>query len=461
MTASPAASSAEPAAAMPSPEVLAATPSRMLTLRERFVRAASWTLMAYVASQGLRLVSSVILNRMIDKTEMGLLTMASVFLQGLQMFSDIGIGPSIIHSKRGADREYLNTAWTIQISRGFGLFLAGCAGAWPVAIWFKEPRLLLLVPICAFGSVIQGFNSTSLVSLNRNLYLGKLTAREISGQVITMVVTIAYAKFDPSIWALIVGNFAGVIFGTAVSFFMIPGHTNRLAWNKEDARGMFHFGRWIFFSTALTFFTGQIDKILFGRMLGPEALTVYGIAATFATMPPAFIKKIGAQVTFPVLAQVARDQPDRFHFQMRRVRLLLIGAASAILIALILGGPPLVRLLYPADRSDAGWMVQFLAAGAVGGVVISTYGNALLAQGKSAQISVLLVTHLCILVAASLLGNHLGGERGFVIGVSMVEWLNYPFVAVMMARHRLWQPLIDGAAAVVTGLGLLAAWMIW
>jgi len=47
------------------------------------------------------------------------MVIAGVFFQGLQMFSDVGIGPSIIQNKRGEPPHFYNTAWTIQVFRGY------------------------------------------------------------------------------------------------------------------------------------------------------------------------------------------------------------------------------------------------------------------------------------------------------------------------------------------------------
>jgi hypothetical protein len=47
----------------------------------------------------------------------GLMEVAMVFIQGLHMFAEVGIGTSIVQSERGDDPEFLDTAWTLQIVR--------------------------------------------------------------------------------------------------------------------------------------------------------------------------------------------------------------------------------------------------------------------------------------------------------------------------------------------------------
>ena len=66
--------------------------------------------------------------------------LVGVILIGLALFSDFGIGPSIMPNKRGDAPALLNTAWTIQVLRGAGLSLGCCALARPAAVFYGEPQ---------------------------------------------------------------------------------------------------------------------------------------------------------------------------------------------------------------------------------------------------------------------------------------------------------------------------------
>src|SRR5688572_30143338 len=87
-------------------------------LRSQAIRGSIWTFAGYGASQVIRLASNLILARLLFPDVFGLMALVNVFIGGLAMFSDIGIGPAIIQNKRGNERTFLNTAWTIQIGRG-------------------------------------------------------------------------------------------------------------------------------------------------------------------------------------------------------------------------------------------------------------------------------------------------------------------------------------------------------
>ena len=93
------------------------------SITSRFFFGSAWVVFGHVASQGIRLAANLILTRLLFPEAFGLMALVNIFLQGLEMFTVLGIGPSIIQNRRGDDPAFLNTAWTIQVIRGFVLWI--------------------------------------------------------------------------------------------------------------------------------------------------------------------------------------------------------------------------------------------------------------------------------------------------------------------------------------------------
>ena len=103
-------------------------------LRSLALRGTAITLGGTAGQQFMRLLSNLVLTRLLFPEAFGMMALIQTFTAGLQMFSDIGLRPSIIQNKRGEDPDFLNTAWTLQIIRGAGLWLFSCLLAWPLAV---------------------------------------------------------------------------------------------------------------------------------------------------------------------------------------------------------------------------------------------------------------------------------------------------------------------------------------
>jgi O-antigen/teichoic acid export membrane protein len=363
------------------------------------------------------------------------MALVNVFMQGLVMFSDIGIGPSIVQSDRGEEPRYLNTAWTIQILRGWALCLAGCLLAWPIALFYKEPQLVHLIPVAALGSVISGFNSTSLFTQTRKIHLGKLTAVDILSQLVSLVVTITWAWFHRTVWALVIGGLAANAVRLILSHQYLPGIRNRLQWDRECVRALLRFGRWIFLSTLLTFTVMQSDRLIFGKLIPIGLLGVYSIALTWATLPISVVGGVMGSVLFPVLSRLHQSGTDfsEAYLKARRPWAILGGWASAGLIA---GGPILIRLLYDARATSAGWVIQILAAGTWLLVLETSNGVALLALGQPKWVAAGNAAKLVGMLILIPLGYARYGFPGAVAGFAASEVLRYTTSVVGSRRHK-------------------------
>ena len=46
------------------------------------------------------------------------------------------------------------------------------------------------------------------------------------------------------------------------SHFLIPGKSNHFAWDREAAKEIFSYGKWIFLSSALFFLYSEADRLI-------------------------------------------------------------------------------------------------------------------------------------------------------------------------------------------------------
>ena len=405
-----------------------------MSLRSQALKGTIWTVIGFGASQVLRLGSNLILARLLVPEFFGLMALVSIFLIGLDLFSDVGLGPSIVQNKRGDDPDFLNTAWTIQVMRGIVLWLGSLLIAWPVSHFYKEPQLLWLIPVVGLTTLIHGFDSTALLTLNRQLAVRKLAIFELVGQIITLTVMVVWAWFDRSIWALVVGNLVAGIYQLVWSHRLLPHQPNRFAWDKEAAQKIFTFGKWIFFSTALTFLASQADRLILGKLVTPTVLGLYGIAYTFADVPRQVIIALSGKVIFPAFSKLANLPRETFRAKILKNRMPILLALVAGLPILVSFGDYVIYILYKKEYYEAAWMLPIIALGIWHTTLYSTMSPALLALGKPVYNT---LGYLFTLIAIStfvLVGFHLMGVKGAVIAVAVGD---LPFYAVTM--YGLWR----------------------
>jgi O-antigen/teichoic acid export membrane protein len=413
------------------------------SLKSRAISGSVWTLAGEWTQYILRLGGNLVLTRLLFPEAFGLMSLVQVFIMGLEMFSDIGIIPGIIQNKRGNEPAFLNTAWTIQVGRGIMLWLFACAIALPASQFYHEPMLLQLLPVSGLTALIAGFNSTKLATENRRLAVGRLTLLDLGSYILGLIVMVVWAWLSPSVWSLVGGGIVGAIAKMVLSHVYLKGERNRFHWDQEAFKSLQQFGRWIFFSTVLTFFAGQGDRLVIGRLLDVKALGIYTVAITLARLVNETIMKLGSKVLFPSYSELIRERPEQLYATLRKTRLFLIAGSWAASLFLMVFGEQLINFLYDDRYAQAGWMLKILPINSLVGVLIFTYDNALLAMGKTLTMTSLLVVQVGIELTAMIVGGYLWGESGVIIGISCFAWVLYPLKAIFFARLSIWQPEVD------------------
>lgn len=417
--------------------------SQPRSLKKLALNGSLWTMGGYGAAQLLRLVSNVILAKLLFPEAFGLMVLVTIFMQGIAMFSDIGIRPSIIQNERN-DAAFLNTAWTMQVIRGMVLWLIACLGAYPYSLLYNEPLLALMLPVAGLTAVIAGFNSTALATTSRKLQLARLTILEFIAQAVSIIVMIAWVLVHPTVWGLVAGGITSSLVKMLLSHIWLGDIKNKLYWEKDAAGRLFRFGRWILASTALTFFARQIDRMLLGFYLGTATLGIYSIAAMFKDTANASIQMLGSKVLFPSYSELVRTGDDtRLYNALKKTRLIMIAGSWIISILLIFLGPIIISYLYDERYSDAVWMIQILPLGTLVGVLSLTYQNMYLAKGRSDFITLILVIQLILQSFVIIIGYYYFKLFGVIIGLAMIGWLIYPINAYLIHKLKLWQPAID------------------
>jgi O-antigen/teichoic acid export membrane protein len=428
------------------------------SIRSVLTRGSIWVTVGYGGSQVIRLGGNLILWRLLNPTAFGIMAIVNVLMQGLQMFSDVGIGPSIIQNERGDDPVYLNTAWTIQAARGFVLFLVSVVVAVPAARFYGEPLMTSMLPVVGLGAAISGFNSTSLFTVVRKVALGRVTFIELASQAGGLVVMIVIAYIYRTIWGIVIGGLVSNALRMLLGHVALPGVRNRLAWDPACARTLMRFGRWIFLSTLLTFAVGQSDRLIFGKIIPISLLGVYSIATVWANLPTTILDRVFSSVLFPILSRFESvgDEFSKAFRQTRTPALLVAGWMTASVIA---GGPVLIRFLYDQRAVDAGWIVQSLSIGTWLLALETTNSTALLARGKANWLAIGSAAKLLGMFVAIPVGFITAGFPGAVFGYSVSELLRYitsvaGAVSINLRSYR--QDLLLSACLAVTAVAGLA-----
>jgi O-antigen/teichoic acid export membrane protein len=406
-------------------------------------RSAIWSIIDFGGSQGLRLTSNLILTRLLFPEAFGLMALVMVVAAGLTLFSDTGIGPSIVQNERGDDPDFLDTAWTVQAIRGFILWLVVLAVAVPVGELYDEPLLTQVLPVAGLTLLIDGFKPTSVYTVNRHLAIGRLVKINLGTQIISLFIIMGLAWQLQSVWALVIGNVIGSLLATIACHVFLPGLKNKFRFEFDAARQLFQFGKWILLSTAAGFLVNQGDRAILGLYVSLEALGIYNIGYFLASIPVMLSFALQGTVMTPLYRMKPPGESTANRAELFRARRLIALAMLTIAAILAFIGPSLVEFLYDPRYIAAGAMITLFSVSIVPMVSLNTIGAAVLGAGDSRAMFFIVGTTALFQTGMLIGGVQAFGVVGALISPGLAVVASYPIRLIYSLKYGVFDPVQD------------------
>ena len=91
------------------------------SLSQKVVKGSFWVLTLRVLTQLFTIIRLIVLARILAPSDFGLMGIALLVMSTLEAFSNTGFKAALVQKKKDI-KEYLDTAWTFLVLRGFFLF---------------------------------------------------------------------------------------------------------------------------------------------------------------------------------------------------------------------------------------------------------------------------------------------------------------------------------------------------
>jgi O-antigen/teichoic acid export membrane protein len=421
--------------------------STVKPFKQRVIKAGIWIFSGHVTAHIIRLVSNLIMTRLLVPEMFGLMSIVSVLMVGLTLFSDLGLRQSIIQSKNGQDEAFLNTVWSLQVLRGFvlwgisalfavGIYVFQVLSWMPHATVYAEPLLPYIIPISTLSMIIVGFEPTWTGLASRNLQQSKLVKIELISQVSGVIVMVIFALFSRSIWALVLGSLCSSLVRCLIVNFIIKEFRNQFAINKGYAREILHFGKWIFLSSIIGFLAMNGDKILLGGLITTEELGVYNIAAFMVGAASTIVSRLLGGVAYPALSETVRDKPYDLQRVYYRFRMPFDAGIMFLAGFLFMSGNAIINVLYDARYIEAGWMLSVLGLSLIA-LRYNLADQSYMAMGKPKLMTTLTLIRTTALFVLLPLGFQRFGLHGAIWAIVISYFSSFPMAIYYKKSHNL------------------------
>lgn len=308
-------------------------------------RGAAWTSAASILSQGMSFLVFVVLARLTQPEDYGLIAISMALILILAATSSLGLYKLLIQLEHCGPAQ---TDTAFYLSLLLGLLLA-------LSLWLTAPWLAQLTDTPGLTAVMRAlspvviFKALEVVPLGlmvRDFRFKAIALRSIMAIVAGGIAAISVALQGHGVWALVVQEAVKSSFSLVALWFAcrwLPGNSASVSAATDLLGKSLHF-----MGTDLTKIAQHhLDRLLIGTYLGIVSLGIYTIAAKVNRIANSVLQDPLRTVGLPVFAH---SRSDNAALQQAYLRSQRLGTAIVL--------PVFVVLLLTAD-----WVIPLLLGG--------------------------------------------------------------------------------------------------
>jgi len=340
-----------------------------------------WNVIDKVSQQFLYAVTGIVLARLLDQEDFGLIGAVLVFQAFASLFVDSGFSYALIQRKAPTRLDYSTVLWfNVVVASGIYVILFFCAPL--IADCFQGDSRIVPISRVMFLSFI--LNATAIVQTNRlmkQMDVRMIAVSNAVGLLAGAVVGIWLAVAGYGAWAIVWQTLA-LNFTKSLVLWLTSGWLPLMRFSWDSLRSFFAVGSGMMASSFLNVLFQNIYSFFIGNRAGLAPLGYYTQADKWSKMGISSLSQVLTSSFLPALS-VVQDDPERFArvtSKMNRFTSYLLFPAMGFLIMM---ATPVFHCLF-GEKWDASIILfQLLLLRGVFTVLTSLYNNYVIALAKT------------------------------------------------------------------------------
>ncbi|MBA6377938.1 MULTISPECIES: oligosaccharide flippase family protein [unclassified Colwellia] len=291
----------------------------MASLTTQVLSSSFLLLIIRLIQRSIGLISTLILARVLTPNDFGIVAISVLVVHFCDALSATGSQQYIVQ-KAEVDSDDVNSAWTIDIIMKSVLWIILVLAVPLITSFYERPEIENALYVSSLVLLIGAFKSPGLMLLRRALSYKPIFRISILQKLLSFSIVMIFVYFEPSYWALIIGDLVSSLTLTIGSYYI---HSAKPKFCLSKIKEQWSFSQWVLLKGGVGFARAESDTILVSKYFSSEALGAYHLARHLSIMPSSEI--IGPAIE-PLIASFARvkNEPEKLVYQFTLSLLVIV-----------------------------------------------------------------------------------------------------------------------------------------
>jgi O-antigen/teichoic acid export membrane protein len=370
-------------------------------------------------------VNTLLLARLLSPEDYGLMAIVMVIVGFIGFFNEIGLG-SAIKQRLDINQQQLNGCFTLALLISSLLYLGLYFASPAIASYFEHDILTDILRFIAFTFILGAIIAVPDALIARDMRFKIYAGIEFVTIILQCAITLMLAWYGFKVWALAWGFVAAQCAKTCFILYFSNWVPSRFG-NIREASDLMKFGATVTYSRITWYFYNNASTLIIVKVLNPQQLGIYSMAATLAALPTLHITSMVIQIASPLFSKLQQDF-TRLNNALLRLTSGIALIGFPIMLGMALTSSELVPVMLGPQWFEAIFPLQILCIIGLFKSVDPLITQAFISVGK-ANITARYTT-LCALMIP--IGVYTGAIYGGLIGVAIGLVVTYPLSSIYL-----------------------------
>ena len=320
----------------------------MKSIKHEMLSGIFWSAIEKYSGFLVSLIVSAILARLISPSDFGVVSIATVFISFLTLFSTMGIFPAVIQKE--LTKNEIDVIFTFSLLVGLILSICLFFTADVISKFYKEEQLSLICKILSLNLFLASLNLVPSALMAKHKRFKEIAIRTFSLQLISGMLSVFVAYKNGGVFALLISPILTMVGCVLYNLYCYPCHI-KVTLDFSPIKKIASYSIFQFLFDLTNFFSRNLDKMIIGRYINMSSLGYYDKSYRLMLLPMTYISSVINPVMQPVLSSL-QDELHELSEKYIKIIKSIAYLSFPISVFLFFSAYELINIVY-GDRWNA------------------------------------------------------------------------------------------------------------
>lgn len=349
------------------------------SLKQKAIAGTKWKTSLNIGRYLISFVLSIILARLLEPREFGLIGMVAILSAIAQIFIDSGLSQAVIRQKEIGDKDYDTVFYfNIVVSVFFYLLLFFTAPL--VAAFYNEPILIPITRLITLVFLINSFGTIQNSILVREIKFKQQALCNFTGLGVSVIIASIMAFQGFGVYSIVAQAISQAVV-TNTMFWITSDWRPKSGFSKKAFLKLWSFGSNILATNIVVRLVDNIDKVLIAKVFSATQLGYYVKAKSSTDANQIIFTETLNATSFVVMVKGNRNKEE-----LKRYHMLFFKVGTFVFIPIVFGfiaiAESFIVVLYSAKWLPSVPIAQIIALTGIAYFLDALFLQTVLVEGK-------------------------------------------------------------------------------